>query len=53
MRFFVAYKFISRFVFLFLNVKDYERSVVIGDFFGFQDIMMYNYVSYNADNVID
>ena len=53
MSFFVAYKFMPRFAFLFLNVKDYERSVVIGDFFGFQDIMMYNSVSYNADNVID
>ena len=45
--------FIPRFTFLFLNVKDYVRSVVIANFFGIPDIMMYNSISYSADNASD
>ena len=45
--------FISQFAFLFLNVKDSVGSVVIADFFGIQDIMMYNSFWYSADNEID
>ena len=41
---FIRYKFIPPFAFLFLNVKDYIRSVVIADFFNIQEIMMYNYL---------
>ena len=37
----------------FLMLKDYVRSVVIADFFGIRDIMMYNSTWYGVDNVID
>ena len=42
-----------RFVFIFLNVQDHVRCVVIADFFGIQDIMMYKSIWYSADHMID